>query len=134
MEARDAHEVRVDEHEPRGEQHRLRAQLHPRARAVSEWHECGAAHRRQQPLRQHVARGYVRLGRLVGTRVPPIVPQRHGAPVHGELGERPMHIEEEGAVVVPAEEAADVRLIVDWCRRVVQPPQARHARRHRQCD
>ena len=45
-----------------------------------------------------------------------------------------MHVKEEGALVVPAEEAADVRLVVHRRLGVVQAPQPRRARRDGERD
>ena len=40
--------------------------------------------------------------------------------VHQQLGQRAVHIEKEGTVVIPVEEAADVRLVVNRRLRFVQ--------------
>eukprot|EP00966_Prymnesium_polylepis_P157516 3640261-Prymnesium_polylepis.1 len=103
-------------------------EAHHTARAQRQRHHRSAAQRRHEPLRRQLARGGVRRARFVRARGAPIEAERRRRPIHEQLGERAVHVEEEGALVVPVEEPADMRLVVDRSLRLVQVVQPQSGR------
>ena len=101
VQAREADPEGIDEHQPAAEEGGEHMEPHGAACGKRERHHERAANGRHKPLCSESTRGCKRRGLLVRTRGAAFEAERGRRPVHEQFGERWVHVEKVGPVVVP---------------------------------